>query len=322
MPHSESDDEFPNDFDGLDFSAVPELQAQQAGLSTATPSLLGRAGTPTSDQRTDVPVAHVVSETGSSSREFSHFDSFDDLDVDPCFLAAIDEIESRALRGLHRTAFLEPPLANALPLDEAAKGKKRSFTECDHHSQPVATPPVVVTVDAPKSYSGEKLQTILEGYENEITCPICCDIFVAPFMCNPCGHTTCGDCGYGWISRNRYSPTCAVCRSELIKSKPLLPNYVVDNIVKHHVSALAESGRAEWQERGYRFIDWKKRLDAWKKQYPGILAEENNREARRRRPVDHPPYPDVYYESLRLALENYTPPTSNRRSRRRDRRHP
>ena len=24
----------------------------------------------------------------------------------------------------------------------------------------------------------------------------------AAFMTNPCGHTTCGDCGYGWIFRN------------------------------------------------------------------------------------------------------------------------
>ncbi|KAI6134070.1 hypothetical protein EV401DRAFT_2064240 [Pisolithus croceorrhizus] len=330
-PRSESDDEFPNDFDGIDFSAVPELQAQhlplsQAGPSTTTtPSQVGRAGTTTSDQRTGVSVAHV-SESRSTIQESSSSDSFDELDVDPYLLAACDEIENRALRGHHTNTVPGPPLANVSPLGDFGKGKKRSFAEFDFRSHPVAKPPVVATLDTPNSYSGEKLQTILEGYEDEITCPICCDILVAAFMCNPCGHTTCGDCGYGWIARNRYSPTCAVCRSELIKSKPLLPNYAIDNIVKHHVSALAQSGRAEWQERGYKFIDWKKRLDAWKKQYPGILAEENGRETRGRRPIDHRPYPDAYYESLRLALENYNPtpppPTTNRRSRRRDRRHP
>ncbi|KAL4069442.1 hypothetical protein J3A83DRAFT_4251379 [Scleroderma citrinum] len=83
----------------------------------------------------------------------------------------------------------------------------------------------------------------------------------AAFMTNPCGHTTCGDCGYGWISRNKYSPTCPVCRSELIKIKPLLPNYAVDNLVKHHVHSLAMSGRPEWQQRGFKFIEWNKRLE-------------------------------------------------------------
>lgn len=326
MPDSESDDEFPNDFDGIDFSAVPELQAQRFQLpqtgpsTTATSSQVDLTGTPTSDQRTSVSVNISDSRSNTSS-----LDSFDELDVDPYLLAACDEIEHRALWG-HHTNTVPGPLANVSPLGNFSKGKKRPLTDFDFHSQPVAKPPVVATLDAPPSCSGEKLRIILGGYEDEITCPICCDILVAAFMCNPCGHTTCGDCGYGWIARNRYSPTCAVCRSDLIKSKPLLPNYAIDNVVKHHVSALAESGRAEWQERGYKFVDWKKRLDAWKKQYPGILAEENGRETRRRRPIDHPPYPDAYYESLRLALENYNPPplppTSNRRSRRRDRQHP
>ncbi|KAI6005144.1 hypothetical protein F5J12DRAFT_127239 [Pisolithus orientalis] len=327
MPHSDSDDEFPNDFDGVDFSAVPELQAQQlppsqAGPSTIPSSQSDRAGTPTSGQ--GIGIVTPISGTRSTSRASSHFDSFDELDVDPYLLAAIDEIESRALRE-HQSgtvpAFPEPPFANVSPLGDFGKGKKRSIAECDFDSQVLITPPVVLRLDAPKSNSGESLQTILEGYENEIMCPICCDILVAAFMCNPCGHTTCGDCGYGWISRNKYSPTCAVCRSELIKSKPLLPNYAIDNVVKHHISALAESGRTEWQKQGYRLIDWKKRLDAWKKQYPSILAEENAREVRTRQPVDHPA---EYYESLRRAL-NYSPapppPTSNRRSRRNRRHH-
>ncbi|KAI5991564.1 hypothetical protein EDD15DRAFT_1095186 [Pisolithus albus] len=223
MPDSESDDEFPNDFDGIDFSAVPELQPQhlqlpQAGPSTTTiSSQVDLTGTPTSDQGTGVSV-NISDPRGTSSS----LDSFDELDVDPYLLAACDEIEHRALWG-HHTNTVPGPLANVSPPGSFGKGKKRSFTDCDFHSQPVAKPSVVATLNAPESYSGEKLQTILGGYEDEITCPICCDILVAAFMCNPCGHTTCGDCGYGWIARNRYSPTCAVCRSELIKSKASPP---------------------------------------------------------------------------------------------------
>ncbi|KIM67059.1 hypothetical protein SCLCIDRAFT_219698 [Scleroderma citrinum Foug A] len=164
-----------------------------------------------------------------------------------------------------------------------------------------------------KFESERTLQDILEGYENEITCPICCDVLAAAFMTNPCGHTTCGDCGYGWISRNIYSPTCSVCRSELIKIKPLLPNYAVDNLVKHHVHALSISGRPEWQERGFRFIEWNKRLDAWKKQYTKILAEENARElARKRR------YQSRYFEDDPpwLPVEDFLPSPNNRPRRR------
>lgn len=59
----------------------------------------------------------------------------------------------------------------------------------------------------------------------------------------------------------KYEPTCALCRSTLCVRKPLLPNFAVDNFVRQHLEALARSGRPEWQVKGYRTIEWSKRLE-------------------------------------------------------------
>jgi hypothetical protein len=57
----------------------------------------------------------------------------------------------------------------------------------------------------------------------------------------------------------KMSPTCAVCRTALSTTKPLLPNYALDAVVQQYVRALAVSGRSEWQEKGDRLAEWKKR---------------------------------------------------------------
>ncbi|KAJ7770788.1 hypothetical protein DFH07DRAFT_735143, partial [Mycena maculata] len=47
---------------------------------------------------------------------------------------------------------------------------------------------------------------ILAGFEEELACPICCDIFAATHLLNPCGHSFCGECVWQWIQQN-------VCRA-------------------------------------------------------------------------------------------------------------
>lgn len=55
------------------------------------------------------------------------------------------------------------------------------------------------------------------------------------------------------------SPACAVCRAALSTFKPLLPNYSLDAVVQQYIRALAVSGRSEWQEKGDRLAEWRKR---------------------------------------------------------------
>lgn len=101
MSSVESDDEFPNDFDGLDFSAVPGLQAQQLpraielASATASPSSRSHSSGGASNQRTGAVVPPIVAPERASP---SQHDS-DGFEVDSFILAAIDEIEVRALQG-------------------------------------------------------------------------------------------------------------------------------------------------------------------------------------------------------------------------------
>lgn len=81
MAEPEDEDNFPNEYDGFDFDNIPELQAPT--ISTLEVSV------PSADPRNIVPYvsASPVPSTGSNSVE----------DMDSSFLAAVDELEARAL---------------------------------------------------------------------------------------------------------------------------------------------------------------------------------------------------------------------------------
>ena len=83
MAEFEDEDNFPNDFDGLDFENVPGLQAPT--ISTRTPEVTIPSALP----RNIVPstAASPVPSTGSNNV----------VVMDPSFLAAIDALEARAL---------------------------------------------------------------------------------------------------------------------------------------------------------------------------------------------------------------------------------
>ena len=104
-----------------------------------------------------------------------------------------------------------------------------------------------------------------------------------------------------------YEPTCAICRASLCPQNPLLPNFAVGSLVRQHIQALASSGRPEWQERGYRTMEWNKRVKfvpfitlrswivlnlsrSWKQQSDARAAKKKLRDSRRTR------RPQRYYE--------------------------
>lgn len=97
-----SDDEFPNDFDGLDFSAVPGLQAQRLQVTElesapASSSNRSRSSGSTSNIRTGAVVPPIVEPERASPLQHDS----DGFEVDSSLLAAIDEIEARALQEQH-----------------------------------------------------------------------------------------------------------------------------------------------------------------------------------------------------------------------------
>jgi len=108
------------------------------------------------------------------------------------------------------------------------------------------------------------LKKYLNDFEDEMICPICCDIFAFAHLGNPCGHTFCGECGWRWIKKNREAPSCAICRANLSVDAPVIPNFAVDNAVEKHVQALHNSGADGWESDGTKFAEWQARKERWK----------------------------------------------------------
>ncbi|KAF8140019.1 hypothetical protein EV363DRAFT_322023 [Boletus edulis] len=281
MAELEDEDDFPNDFDGLNFDNIPGLQAPSIGRDNTEvfvpSSVIPQNSTPST-------AASPVPSTGSNSTE----------DMDPIFLAAVDALEARALNEMPRGTESTQGVINTL----YQAGGTSNLNQVGEQSTESSS------VDRKGKRKAEEdidVRAILAGYETELTCPICCDLLVGAQVANPCGHTCCGECGYGWLAQNKYEPTCAICRSNLPARNPLLPNFAVDSIVRQHLQALSRSGRPEWQERGYRTIEWNKRVDSWKGQNDARTAKEKLKEIarpRRRQPRYYDPWGCRLYTSM------------------------
>ncbi|KAF8971511.1 hypothetical protein BDZ97DRAFT_1247172 [Flammula alnicola] len=116
-----------------------------------------------------------------------------------------------------------------------------------------------------KMKTDDHLYQIISGYEDELTCPICCDLFVASHVGNPCGHTFCGECGWKWhFNVENRNKGCPCCRRTLDKTTPIIPNIAMDNVVEKHVRALALSGMQEWEPGGRKYHEWNVRKQAWR----------------------------------------------------------
>lgn len=201
----------------------------------------------------------------STSNLPSEYDC-DEYEIDESTIAALDALEARFAHG--------QPLPGASPLT----AKPSIYTRADVLKRGPPSPQTSSASKKGKTSPKDSLDTtnsILEGFENEIMCPICFDIMVAAHLCNPCGHSCCGECAQGWISQNKTSPACAVCRAVLTTTKPLLPNYSLDAVVQQYIRARAASGRSEWQEKGDRLAEWRKRHEKWKRIALMVKAKEN-----------------------------------------------
>ncbi|KAJ7042585.1 hypothetical protein C8F04DRAFT_1076419 [Mycena alexandri] len=105
---------------------------------------------------------------------------------------------------------------------------------------------------------------ILAGFEEELTCPICCDIFVATHLLSPCGHSFCGDCAWQWVTKNRKT-ACPVCRGPLA-CPSMIPNISMDKTVDTHIGMLTQghNGEAGWRTGGKMLAEFRQRQKKWK----------------------------------------------------------
>ncbi|KAJ7102262.1 hypothetical protein B0H15DRAFT_321467 [Mycena belliarum] len=97
-------------------------------------------------------------------------------------------------------------------------------------------------------------QRILAAFEEDLTCPICFDIFVATHLFSPCGHSFCGDCGWKWLAAKK---TCPVCRTPLA-AVPMIQNICMDKTVDTHIQMLC-LGDEEWRANGRKLVEFKGR---------------------------------------------------------------
>lgn len=108
------------------------------------------------------------------------------------------------------------------------------------------------------------VRKLLEDMGDELTCPICCDLFVSPHVGSTCGHSYCGQCGWDWIVKTMPAPTCPCCRTPLNTPVPMVPNFAMESILQKHVAMLAENGVEGWEEGGDLRREWSMRHDQWK----------------------------------------------------------
>ncbi|KAF7310629.1 RING finger protein 8 [Mycena chlorophos] len=95
----------------------------------------------------------------------------------------------------------------------------------------------------------------LDGFEEELNCPICCDLLVAARLLNPCGHSLCGDCARQWTAV-KMKTTCPLCRTAL-SPKPMAPNIVLDKLVDVYIETLAVEDTG-WQTGGNELVEFTK----------------------------------------------------------------
>ncbi|PFH49208.1 hypothetical protein AMATHDRAFT_148199 [Amanita thiersii Skay4041] len=72
-------------------------------------------------------------------------------------------------------------------------------------------------------------------------------------LANPCGHSFCEPCGVMWFKKKS---RCAICRTQLWWTCPMLPNVAMDNTVEKYIKMLASSGQDEWKDNGEKYKEW------------------------------------------------------------------
>ncbi|KAG6837043.1 hypothetical protein H0H93_015906 [Arthromyces matolae] len=209
----------------------------------------------------------IIAPSPSSSTQYS----FDD-DLDSSFFAELDDLEQdfvQSQRGQATITIVGPAVnrEDARSSDLSSLSQLESLSPSKSPSRKRVRESSLLQVPNKKGKSrtneNERVLHALSGIEDELNCPICSDIFAAAHLCNPCGHSVCGECGWQWKKRGKTN--CAICRTELARDNPMIPNFSMDNTVEKHVAALGQSGIDEWKIGGTKYAEWCSRKERWAK---------------------------------------------------------
>ncbi|BFZ59095.1 Tripartite motif-containing protein 65 [Saitoella coloradoensis] len=90
-------------------------------------------------------------------------------------------------------------------------------------------------------------------FQEELECTLCYGPFVSPMSVVPCGHTYCGLCIRPWLDNG--SNRCPECRTEVLKGKPLIRNFLVEHMANKYASLTMT--KEELDERKAQEILWR-----------------------------------------------------------------
>ncbi|KAJ3513735.1 hypothetical protein NLJ89_g2782 [Agrocybe chaxingu] len=280
---SDEFDNLPDDF--ADLQDVDWVQILAAPSHTASMQLVQAGPTYRTESPATVPESNTT--TTSSSSYLS-----DDDDMNSSFLAELDRVEQQVVQGTRQPGGGPHVGVNPRTAVRTARegyGVGTSFSK--GNVEEISNVPSNVPSKRPrpneptdpvspkrkgKMKASDDVQGMLSAYEDDLTCPICCDIFVFAHVGNPCGHTICGECGWLWHVENK-NKGCPYCRRQLEANHPMIPNIAMDNVVDKHVQALAASGAQEWEPGGRKYKEWAERKQAWK---DSAAKRERHRAAR------------------------------------------
>ncbi|KAH7340300.1 hypothetical protein B0J17DRAFT_313745 [Rhizoctonia solani] len=102
--------------------------------------------------------------------------------------------------------------------------------------------------------------------EEELTCAICCDVFVSPQLTH-CGHSACAPCLKIWLSKNN---NCPICRAYINLNSVLPANRLASSMVDRMMAEATRYNLPDWCSGGTREVEWKKRKRIWE----GEVARE------------------------------------------------
>ncbi|KAJ6519482.1 hypothetical protein C8R45DRAFT_23359 [Mycena sanguinolenta] len=167
------------------------------------------------------------------------------------------------------TPIIQPasPFPSTAPSTPPRLSTKRRRTVSEDGSIPTSSPrkssPDTSSQSGRKRKRMKSTDVILTALEEELTCPICCDIFVATHLLNPCGHSFCGDCSWQWVMKNR-NTACPICRTRLSTMAPMTPNISLDKTIDLHIRMLSTYSDIEWQTGGAKLVEFRERERKWK----------------------------------------------------------
>ncbi|KAH7880395.1 uncharacterized protein C8R40DRAFT_251296 [Lentinula edodes] len=205
-----------------------------------------------------------VTETRRAITPSSVYSSDDADELDDAFFQQLDELENQIINGSSATAPAatmpseisvtpEPSFSNVYDTEiDSPPMKRRRLEDCNENSET----PLKQSI---KKFEGDWAE-LLDEYDDELNCPVCCDILVAAHLVNGCGHTLCGSCGYQWIVE-KYRNTCPVCRAKCHALTPLIPNITADNFVHKHLRVRARLGDKDWEVGGSKLLEWQGRKE-------------------------------------------------------------